>query len=218
MLARLHSGRVQEARDRNRFLLDEAADRNDLHIRIFLEGSITPFVALAADDVDEAERALAWYGAHVDQTGRHLHLVYSLFNRVLLDLRRGDAETATKRFDDPAHVGSRNFVSRLQLERQFDTWLRGTAEIAAGRNDLAAQRVAAIEKEQVSWALPLARLLRAQLEPAARTTHLDHARRAFDAHGMPLFASVCGLGLGVAAPDLSPKFAALFAPGLPPPK
>jgi hypothetical protein len=218
MLSRLHAGHVREARDRNRFLLDEAADRNDLHIRIFLEGSITPFVALADDDPDEAARALDWYDAHVEQTGRHLHVVYSLFNRVLLDLHRGDAEAAARRFDEPAHAGARIFAGRLELERQFYGWIHATAELAAGRPQCAAAHAAVIERERVPWALPLAALVRAELDRAAgadepAASRLRRARADLEAHGMPLYASVARLALGEPAPSwLSPRFAALFLP------
>jgi len=200
--ARIYSGDVGAMAERTAQLLDEASKRGDLYATTNFGSFMVPHARLAEDDAEGAERAvdeaLRLWGIE----GYHLQHLTGLMSRVYIDLYRGDGPSALERLTSKRGWVRAGFFTTIQVLRVVLASLEGRAALMAAQGSpdrgrllgLVRARARTIEREDVAWARPIARLLRAGLALADRQRDeavllLEQAAAEFDAVPMDGYAA-----------------------------
>jgi hypothetical protein len=134
--------------------------------------------------------------------GYHLQHMTGLMSRIYIDLYRGDGRSALQRLTSKRGWVRAGFFTTIQVLRVVLASLEGRAALMAAQGSpdrgrllgLVRARARAIERENVAWARPMARLLRAGLALADGQRDqaaglLDAAAAEFDAVPMDGYAA-----------------------------
>jgi hypothetical protein len=196
-------GDIDELARRAETAVREADQRGDLYTAINLRCSATTFLGLLHDDVDAAQRELDWAGEHLAKGGFHVQHYFHLSAQSNTWLYAGDAERAHTKMTATWPAVKRSMLLRVQSLRIMINDLRARTAIAlAARNagdgehrKAAEQYVRAIEREDMEWARPHARMLRASLahldgDARGALSHLEAAETGFAAADMQLLAQI----------------------------
>jgi len=254
--ALFYLGRVDELCERVPRLIVEVEERGDLYAEAGLCAGLSNVAWLVPDDVPGARRALDAVIGRWSTRGFQVQHCYDLYARCQVDVYAGESEAAWRRFEEKWRELEGSLMLRIQHTRVVMVHLRARAAIASAaafgpsrngtgererRLALAGRDARRIEREDLPWAEPLVRLLRAGIaavrgEPDAAAAHLYAAAAGFEDAEMRLFAAVCrhargpliggdeGKELRVEAEDVMTKlgiraparFAAMLAPGFAP--
>jgi eukaryotic-like serine/threonine-protein kinase len=196
-------GNLAEQARAGRQYLREAQERGDLYADTMLRLVMTTAV-LAEDRVDEAERSIATALGQWTHSGFHLQHFHAMHGRVRAHLYAGDARAAQQAIDDDARRLSRSLLLRAQITRLVALGAKTQAALAMARAHEGAERrrwtnaarrgVAAMHKEHMPWAMPVAdvydaavAVLDGDVERGARV--LAAADAALVARDMPLHAA-----------------------------
>jgi serine/threonine protein kinase len=207
--ALFYAGDLGEMGRRCAACLKEADERGDLYESANLGSFVGPVVRLIEDDPSGARQTLRASVERWSPEGFHLQNVTALMAHTYVDLYAGDVEAAWERWRQRwADVLGSHFL-RVQVLRVFVHELHArTALAVAARSaapgpllrtaDAGARR---IEREQLTWALPLAQWLRAGTaavrgDRSAAADLLERAAAGFEVAEMRLFAAAARRRLG----------------------
>jgi hypothetical protein len=200
--ALVYRGELAEMSRRSERLLAEARERGDLFAATNLGTFMVPHVLLAADQPEEARRAIEEALAQWPRGGFHLQQLTALMSHLYTDLYDGRGRAAFDRVQAQWPWVEKTFCLRVQVLRIVMSHLRGRSALAAsldasdprGLLRVARQAARRIERESIPWAAPMAELLWAGLaarcgESDAALRHLERATGGFDAAGMGSYAA-----------------------------
>jgi eukaryotic-like serine/threonine-protein kinase len=214
-------GEIKELSRRLPLLIREADDRGDLYAQANLRigFGLSHFVWLAADDPDRGEAELnaalsAWPLAQYN-----LQQFWERGGQIDIALYRGDDMSSWARIPTRWRSMSRSFVRHIQILLLVALFSRARRMIAAAQTaadprslfDAALADALRIEREQMSWALPWASMIRASIafhegDRKKALAFLASAESGLEAQDMTLYAAVVkrrrGLLLGEAGKEL----------------
>ena len=205
--ALLFIGDVREIRSRLPRALKDVREKGDLYAEVNLRSRSSWFVYLADDRPDAALAEVNDAIQRWTQRGFHIQHYWHLTGLVECALYRGDAEAAWEALEAAWPKIEKSLLLRIQLTRTegFHLRCRGAlaAAAAAGIDSPNGQKLLKllngnlkkIEKEKISWANPLAELIRAGIatlrgDQGAAVELLVSAAAGFDAADMELYAAV----------------------------
>jgi serine/threonine protein kinase len=193
---------------RSSALLKEARERGDLYAATTIGTFVEPHVRLAADDPAGARQLVREFLGQWSREGFHLQHLTALMSDTYIDLYEGNGRSAWERLQGqwPAVVGS-HFL-RVQILRIFLFHLRARSALAAAAASddarllpMAEKDARRIEREKMTWSVPLAQLLRAGL--AMRRGHAETAQAqlaaasaGFETVGLKSYAAAAQRRLG----------------------
>jgi tRNA A-37 threonylcarbamoyl transferase component Bud32/tetratricopeptide (TPR) repeat protein/type II secretory pathway predicted ATPase ExeA len=196
-------GDIDELARRAETAVREADQRGDLYTAINLRCSATSFLGLLRDDLAGAQRELDWAGEHLAKGGFHVQHYFHLASQSNAWLYAGDAERCHAEMTAKWPAVKRSMLLRVQAVRIMVNDVRArTAIVLATRSgaDRAHRKAAegyvrAIEREDMEWARPHARMLRASLahldgDARGALSHLEAAEAEFAAADMQLLAQI----------------------------
>jgi hypothetical protein len=200
--ALFYAGDLAETGRRCAACLKEADERGDLYESANLGSFVGPLVRLFEDDPAGARQVLQSSVERWSPEGFHLQNVTALMAHTYVDLYTGEFESAWERWRRRwADVLGSHFLY-VQVLRVFvhelhaRTALAVAARSTAPRPLLRAAEAGArrIERERLTWAVPLAQRLRAGVaavrgERAAAADLLERAAAGFEVAEMRLFAA-----------------------------
>jgi hypothetical protein len=207
--ALFYAGDLAEMSRRCAAYLKEADERGDLYESANLGSFVGPVVRLLEDDPAGARQTLRSSVERWSPEGFHLQNVTALMAHTYVDLYAGDVEAAWERWRRRwADVLGSHFL-RVQVLRAFvhelhaRTALAVAARTGATRPLLRAAEDGArrIERERLTWALPLAQQLRAGAaavrgDREAASDLLEQAAAGFEVVEMRCFAAAARRRLG----------------------
>jgi serine/threonine protein kinase len=181
--------------------LREAEERGNLWFATGLRSWRTNVAWLALDDPDEARRQVDLANRQWSRDGFHLQHYYELLAHGQIDLYLGDGRAGLERTDTSWSALSGSLLLRVQNIRVEAHHLRARCAIAeaSASGDPRLLRVATkaartIEREQLPWAIAIARLVDANIAlvrgDAGANAALLAAEQALTAADMYLYAAV----------------------------
>jgi hypothetical protein len=202
LLCRFWLGELKELSDRLPAILADVQERGDLYAEVDLRSRTECIVHLAADAVEQARQEVNQAIARWSQQGFHGQHYNHFVGQVHIALYAGEGEAAWRLLEDRWPVITRSLIQRVQYVRVESLHLRGRAALAAAVNAGQPGRLLAlvegcarrIEREKMTWAEPLARLLRAGVanvrgDRDAAIARLTEAEQGFTTAEMALYAA-----------------------------
>jgi serine/threonine protein kinase len=202
-------GEVAEITHRLPALLQEARERGDLYAATNLGTFVGHVTWLAADDPEGAQRDLGAVMECWSRQGFHVQHLTGLMGQLQIDLYRGAGTAAWERITGAWPALARSLFLRVQVVRIFMWHLRARSALAAAGQAprpeplwrAAVADARRIERERMSWAEPLAQLIRAGVaarrgDRAAALVLLREGEAGCRAADMGLFAAAAGYRYG----------------------
>jgi tetratricopeptide (TPR) repeat protein len=196
------SGQLKELAERLQGLVKEAQDRSDIMVETFLRLVVLYRVLLAADRPDQAEIELSEAVKKWSNKGFQFPHWWCALGRTCVALYCGEGQRAWQLINEQWAAFNRSFFSRGQLTYIFSHHLHAYCAIAAARNDnqkeallrIAEKNAIKIERENMAWAYPIARVIRAGIAMARGDNQtaikfLEQAEAEFRAVDMLLYAT-----------------------------
>ncbi len=196
-------GELDELSQRAPELLLAGQERGDLYAVANLVTRVLWVVRLAADEPDRAEQEISQALAQWSRQGFHSQHYFGLVGQLEISLYCGKCQIAWQLMEERSPAVMHSLLLRIQELRIEWLYLRARCALAmaaAVQQPLpywraAARDAAKIEREKMSWADPLARLIRAAI--AASNGRSDEAitllaisEAGFEAADMTLHAAV----------------------------
>ncbi len=199
-------GEMAELSRRVAALTQEARERGDLYLLTSSRIGMANSIRLAADDPDGAERDLADAMAQWGSPDQQVQQYHELFARVQIELYRKRGREALALIDGRWRLLEQAHLLRIQVVRMMLFHVRARAAVAAvaakevegaaavALVESALRDVRAIERDELRWATPLARLIEAAVQarkgdrPGAIAL-LTEATIDFDASDMSLWSA-----------------------------
>ena len=191
--ARVYMGDFAAMTARTGRLIKEAEERGDRYAVTNFASFMVPHEHLVAGDTAAAAAAVDHALQLWDLDGYHLQHMTALMMRVYIDLYRGDGQAALDRLAARRGWVRAGFFTTIQVLRIVMLSLEGRAALTAAATSRDRSRLRAviaraagrIENERVSWAQPMARVLRAGLAALdgrndAAVALLEQAASEFD--------------------------------------
>jgi hypothetical protein len=183
----MYLGDLHEVRRRLPGLIEDAVERANLYSEVHLR-TRQNLIHLAADDPDGARADIDYAMSRWSHRGFHVQHYNALLARTQIELYAGDPEKAWRLVESQRREIQRSMLMRIQVVRIEATYLRARCALAA-RKPGAARLAAALSREGVAWAEPLADVIRAGCPNVDRLSHLKKAAEGFDRAGMSLHAA-----------------------------
>jgi hypothetical protein len=193
-------GGLRELQRRLPALIAEATERDDLFAETSLRARNLYVARLAENRPEEALREVREAIARWSHEAFHMQHYFTLFPEMDLAIYRGDAGAARAALARDAEALVRSRLRRLQVFRVELAFVDGraallSAEEGAGRLKEAEHAAAALTREGLPWADPLAALLRAGVaerrgKPEEALERFLQAEAAFEEADMALHAAV----------------------------
>jgi hypothetical protein len=203
-------GDLKGLAQRSSSYLREAGDRGDLYATVNLRIGFGNLRWLIADDPDWARTQIDDAMSQWSKRGFHLEHFYELLARTNVDLYDGKAREAHARVRATWPALRRSLMPwKIQSLRILALNLRARAALAVAElGDDRASLLRAVlrdarrlERENIGWATPLAKLLRAGVArvraDARAASHLREAIAGFEAVDMSMHATVARQALAV---------------------
>jgi tetratricopeptide (TPR) repeat protein len=165
--------------------------------------------ALAADDPGRAEEEMREAMSHWSRHGFHIQHLYALYSQLQCHLYRGDGVTAWEYVEQQWPVIAKSLLLRVQLIRGLWWHTRARSALAAATAvadgerlvRLAERDARRLEKENMAWIEPLARIVRAAIavrrgDASTAIQLLEDTVKRFDQVDMPLYAAAARRRLG----------------------
>ncbi len=214
-------GEIKELSRRLPLLIHEADDRGDLYgqANLRIGFGFSHFVWLAADDPEHGEAELNAALSAWPLATYNLQQFWVRGGQTDIALYRGDDMRSWTRIPKPWRSMSRSFVRHIQILLLVALFSRARRLIAAAQTaadprplfDAALTDALRIEREQMSWAMPWASMIRASIaihegDRKKAMGFLASAESGLEAQDMTLYAAVVkrrrGLLLGEAGKEL----------------
>lgn len=199
--ARYYRGQIDALARTVPAVLRGAEQRGDLYASAIFSVQ-SAWVALAADDVAGARRAIAASMSRWTQSGFHLEHFVGILAETYVDRYAGRAGAAMKRMEATWSQMEGSMLLRLQNIRIMGRLERASTAIAAAENasepgpliQMALRDAEVIAQEKTPWSDPFVPLLRAGAaelrgDRGSAVALLDDAARVFEAVDMGLYAA-----------------------------
>ncbi len=165
-------GDYREINRRLPAMLADVQDRGDLSGETNLRARVSWLVCLVRDDPEQAEKVASEAISNWSQTGFHLQHYWYFTGRIETALYRGEAAAAWQLQQDFWRDMRNSQLLRIQFTRTEARHLRARSALAAAAASpsseqskkllkIAKHDIRQIERERLSWASPLIRLVRA---------------------------------------------------------
>lgn len=191
-------GEIKALSARLPVLLDSARSRGNVYESTYFQIRVAHAIHLAQHAPAIAEEQVREAISRWPSDSFYLQHWWALIVNIEVALYRGDAARAWELVTADWNALRRSLLLNVQYIRVESRYHRALAALALASQDArrrtSLQRTALrsarrIEQEQLHWGAPLARLIRAAVEPRAAMSHLLSAEASFHRADMKLFAA-----------------------------